>query len=138
VADYADRGASALPDSEYEGLPRGLFYLYASDEALKNPAKAAAIRDFVIHWIIATKWSRSNSDAWVDAYYVKKENLKAADGQTIVKSEGDVAFPPLRTLIAPQQALVDLIYEAGDFPNRLDAKEEFDFRFDEVLGPNVN
>ena len=138
LADYADRGGSALPDGQYAGLPRGLSYLYAGGEALKDPAKAAAIRDFVVHWIAANRWAKANSEAWVDAYYVKKENLKAADGRAIVAAEGNIAFPLLETLIAPQQGLADLIYEAGDIPQRLDAKAEFDLRFDEVLGANVN
>lgn len=138
LADYSDRGVTALPDAQYEGLPRGLFYLYASDEALKDPAKAAAIRDFVLHWIAANRWAKANTEAWVDAYYVKKEDLKESEGRAIVASEGDISFPLLETLIEPQQKLVDLIYEAGDLPNRLDAKEQFDLRFDDVLGANIN
>ena len=138
LADYADRGASALPDTQYERLPRGLSYLYADGDALKDPAKTAAIRDFVVHWIAANGWAKANGEAWVNAYYVKKENLKEADGRAIVASEGNISFPFLETLIAPQQVLVDLIYEAGDIPKRLDAKEEFDPHFDEVLGANVN
>jgi sulfonate transport system substrate-binding protein len=138
LADYADRGASALPDAQYEKLPRGLSYLYASGDALRDPAKAAAIRDFVVHWVAANRWAKANSEAWVNAYYVKKENLKEADGRAIVAAEGNISFPLLETLIAPQQGLVDLIYDAGDIPKRLDAKEEFDLRFDEVLGANIN
>ena len=136
LADFT--GASALPEAQYEGLPRGLFYLYASDEALGDPAKAAAIRDFVERWIAANRWAKANSAAWVNAYYVKRQNLKETDGRAIIAAEGDLSFPRLETLIAPQQALVDLIYEAGDLPKRLGARDEFDFRFDEVLGANVN
>lgn len=138
LADYTDRGGSALPDGQYEKLPRGLSYLYADGGALKDPAKTAAIRDFVAHWIAANRWARANSDAWVEAYYVKKENLKAADGRAIVAAQGNISFPLLETLIGPQQKLVDLIYDAGDIPTRLDAKDEFDLRFDEVLDVNVN
>jgi len=138
LVDYQDRGGSALPDDQYAGLPRGLSYLYADGAALKDPAKTAAIRDFVAHWIAANRWAKSNSDAWVDAYYVKKQNLRVVDGRAIVAAQGNISFPLLETLIAPQQKLVDLIYEAGDIPARLDAKDEFDLRFDEVLGANVN
>jgi sulfonate transport system substrate-binding protein len=138
LRDYADRGASGLPDSEYEQMPRGLSYLYASGAALDNPAKAAAIRDFVLHWIAANKWSRAHSDAWIRAYYVGKENLQEVDGRAIVASEGAFAFPPLRTLVERQQDLVNLIYEAGDIPRRLDAKKEFDLRFDEVIESKLN
>jgi hypothetical protein len=50
-----------------------------------------------------------------------------------------VAWPAgVDGVIAPQQALVDLIYEAGDLPSRLDAKQEFDLRFDEVLRADSN
>ena len=138
LSDYADRGASALPDAQSDGLPRGVSYLYASGESLKNPAKAAGIRDFVLHWVAGNKWAKANSAAWVNAYYVRKENLKEVDGRAIAAAEGDVFFPLLETLIASQQGLIDLIYEAGDLPKRLDAKDEFDLRFDEVLGANVN
>jgi len=138
LADYADRGASALPEAEYRGLPRALSYLYASGDALKNPAKAAAIRDFVVHWIAATKWSVQNSETWVNSYYVEKQKLRRADGQAIVAAEGTVSFPLLQTMIGPQQELVDLIYEAGDIPKRLDASKEFDLRFDEVIAAATN
>jgi sulfonate transport system substrate-binding protein len=138
LADYEDRGGGALPDNQYVKLPRALSYLYAGGEALKDPAKAAAIRDFVVHWIAANRWAKANSAAWVDAYYVKKEHLKEVDGRAIVAAQGDISFPLLETLIAPQQGLVDLIYDAGDIPQRLDGKAEFDLRFDEVLGANIN
>jgi len=133
LADYADRGASSLPASETNRLPRGITYLYASAEALKNPAKAAAIRDFVIRWIAANRWAHTNPKEWVQAYYVKKQRLKEADGLKIVESEGTATFPLLRTLIASQQALIDVIYEAGDIRRPLDAKDEFDLRFDQVI-----
>ena len=65
LADYADRGASSLPSEAHEKLPRGLSYLYASGAALADPAKAAAIRDFVVHWIAANRWKKANPGAWV-------------------------------------------------------------------------
>ena len=133
LADYADRGASALPSSAHEKLPRGLSYLYASGKALADPAKAAAIRDFVEHWIAANNWKKANPRAWVDAYYVQRQNLQEADGLAIVEAEGAITFPLLKDLVAPQQATIDLIYEAGDITERLDAREEFDLRFDAVI-----
>jgi sulfonate transport system substrate-binding protein len=131
LADYA--GASALSESEHERLPRGLQYLYASGAALKDSARAAAIRDFVAHWVAAHRWANANPDAWVNAYYVKRQKLKETDGRKIVQSEGTSSLPLLRTLIAPQQGLIDLIHEAGDIRKRLDARDEFDLRFDELL-----
>lgn len=137
LADFADRGASALPASEQDKLPRGLSYLYAAGAALKDPAKAAALRDFVARWIAANKWSQAKQADWIDAYYVKTQKLKEVDGRKIVQSEGTFAFPLLSSLVVHQQALADLIYEAGDIPKRLDARDEFDLRFDEVIAASA-
>ncbi|SEF83818.1 PhnD/SsuA/transferrin family substrate-binding protein [Bosea lathyri] len=138
LADFADRGASALPKEQNDRLPRSLTYLYASKRALDDPAKAAAIREFVSAWIDASRWSQANTDAWVDAYYVKRQNLKPADARKIVESEGRYAFPSLSSLIPIQQSLIDVIHEAGDLPKRLDARQEFDLRFDDVIASKTN
>ncbi len=133
VTDYAGQGPLALPASDYESLPHGQYYLYASGAALRDPAKTAAIRDFVIHWIAANKWMNAEPDAWVKAYYVDSQHLSASDGKEIVAAQGKSSFPLLKSMIAPQQDLIDLIHEAGDIPQRLDAAKEFDLRFDAVI-----
>lgn len=138
LADFADRGASSIPQEQNSRLPKSLTYLYASRRALDNPAKAAAIREFVLGWIEASRWSHRNIDDWVNAYYVKGQNLKPADGRKIVESEGSFDFPLLSSLIAKQQSLIDVIHEAGDLPKRLDAREEFDLRFDDVIATKIN
>ena len=138
LADYADRGASGLSPSEYNRLPRGISYLYARAEALADPAKSAAIREFVVRWIDANRWAAAKPDAWVQAYYVKTQKLKEADGRKIVEADGTPTFPPLRTMIPLQQALIDVIFEAGDIRSRLDAKHEFDLRFDTVIATATN
>lgn len=126
-------GANALPDSEHDRLPRRLSYLYASARALADPGKAAAIRDFVTHWITAKRWAAANTDAWVKAYFVDRQRLSAVDGRTIAVSEGEPTFPLLSELVQRQQELVDIIHEAGDLPERLDASRQFDLRFDAVI-----
>lgn len=133
LADYADRGASAIPAAELDRLPRQISYLYAHATALADPAKAAAIRDFVIQWASAIAWRRANPDAWGAAYYVNQQKLKGSDIRAIVDAEGEYNLPPLHSIIAIQQALVDVIYAAGDLRRRLDARDEFDLRFDAVL-----
>lgn len=126
-------GASTLPDSEHDRLPRRLSYLYASARALADPGKAAAIRDFVTRWITAKRWAAANTDAWVKAYFVDRQRLSAVDGRTIAVSEGEPTFPLLLELVQRQQELVDIIHEAGDLPERLDASRQFDLRFDAVI-----
>ncbi len=57
LADFADHGASALPKEQNDRLPKSLTYIYANKKALDDPAKAAAIREFVAGWIGASRWS---------------------------------------------------------------------------------
>lgn len=127
------QGAGVLPDSEVKGMPPYLNYLYTSESVLKNPAKTAAIREFIVLWIQAVNWAQANPEAWVDAYFVKSQRLSAETGRLIVKSEGSFTFPLLRDLVARQQRAIDLIHQSGEIPKRVDANEEFDFRFDEAI-----
>ncbi|MER7113661.1 ABC transporter substrate-binding protein [Saccharomonospora azurea] len=138
MSEYRDAGASAVPDSETVGVASGLQYLYASATALSDPAKAAAIRDFVQHWVAAAQWSKDDEDAWIDAYFVDNQRLSPEEGRSIVESEGDFRFPPLdEELIGFQQDTIDLLHDAGDLPERLDARDEFDTRFDPVIDEAV-
>lgn len=137
LRSYADQKAGALPKAEHARLPTRTSYLYASPKALKDPAKAAAIRDFVQQWVGAGEWAARNPKAWVDAYYVKSQGLKEAEGLAIVQSEGTTRFPRLSDVIPSQQATIDLIFEAGDLPKRLNAAEEFDLRFAPVTAEVV-
>ncbi len=138
LKDFAAEKASALPAAAQANLPSNTSYLYASAAALNDPARYAAIRQFVSHWIRANDWSVKHPEQWVDAYYVKNQNLTPADGLAIVKAEGETHYPLLSESIAPQQKLIDLIYEAGDLPQKLDAREEFDLRFDDVIRAAVS
>lgn len=137
LRDYAAEKASAIPEPEYKGLPVSTLYLYASRKALSDPAKAAAIRELVSGWIAAVAWTGAHPDAWVRAYYVKRQGLKEADGLAILKSEGALRFTPLGDMVRQQQELIDLIHGAGQLPRRLDAREEFDFRFDSLFVKSV-
>jgi sulfonate transport system substrate-binding protein len=134
VTEYRGRGGGGLPESETAGLATGLTFLYARREALEDPAKAAGIAEYVHHWVRAQSWSNANSEAWINAYFVKNQKLTVADGLTITRSQGTFAFPKLdKTLINRQQQTMDLLFEAGDLPKRLKAEEAIDTRFDAVI-----
>ncbi len=133
IETYKDDGASSLPESEYGNLPRNMTFLYARPDALKDPAKAAAIRDYVAHYLVAQEWRHNHPDEWVKTYYVKALNLDEPTGRAIINGEGEVYFPSLSSIVPIQQATADLMHDAGDLPQHLDARDEFDLRFDEVI-----
>lgn len=131
-------GASAIPESELDGLSNGLHYVYARGDSLADPAKAAAIRDFVQHFVKAYQWSLDNPDDWVQAYHVDTQQLTKEEGLSVVDAQGEVTFPPLDDdLIALQQDTVDTIHDAGELPEALDANDEFATNFDEAVAEAV-
>lgn len=132
LTHFKKDGASALAEKEVAGLPQGLSYLYASPAALKDPVKSAAIAQFVAHWVKASQWTDDNEQAWVQAYYVKSQNLPAEVGKVVHQSLGKSSFPRLSDLIERQQNTINLIFSAGEIPKKLDAKEEFDLRFNDI------
>jgi sulfonate transport system substrate-binding protein len=134
ITEYRNRGGTGLPEAETAGLATGLWFLYARREALRDPAKAAGIAEYVRHWVRAQAWANDNPDGWIDVYVVKNQKLSVADGQAMVKSQGDFTFPKLdQALIDRQQRTIDLLFEAGDLPKRLEAKDAIDTRFNPVI-----
>jgi sulfonate transport system substrate-binding protein len=106
-------------------------YLYASKTALDDPAQAAAIRDFVIHWYRAYAWRNAHRDAWINDYFIKDQKLKPEDAAAAADSQGQFTAPQFTDdLVKTQQDTIDVLQAAGSFPNKkLDARDEFDFRF---------
>ncbi|WP_233233931.1 ABC transporter substrate-binding protein [Bordetella sp. LUAb4] len=143
VLKQPDRGrylASAERDgarviANAPGANTGLEYLYASRSALSDPAQAAAIRDFVVHWYRATLWRNSNQEAWLQGYLIGDQRLKPDDARKVLDSQGAGSIPGLATLVAGQQKTIDLLQAAGAFAGKkLDARDEFDLRYAD-LGP---
>ena len=128
LASFGKDGAKVLQ----HGLRDDPAYLFAPASVLADPAKAAAIREYVKYWARATRWIESHSDLWAQAYYVKDQGLNAEDARYTVQSYGIAEFPGDWTApIARQQQTLDLVAkETGEksFP----AADLFDRRFERV------
>lgn len=129
LSTAAAKGAIELPWTP--GINPGYLYAYASRSALEDPAQAAAIRDFIIHWYRAHQWRNANRDEWLRSYLVQNQRLKPDDAQKVVASHGDTVFPGLsEEVIGTQQKTIDLLQSAGAFPGKkLDARDEYDLRY---------
>ncbi|MGW6448316.1 ABC transporter substrate-binding protein [Lentzea sp. NPDC055074] len=115
-----------------------LTVLWAPVEVLNDPAKLAAITAFIPFWARGTVWSYENPDKWVDAYYVKDQNVSKADGDRIVQSQPPLTFPTnWDRAIQWEQETADLLAEGG-FVERFDVTELFDRRFEKVAAEAVD
>jgi sulfonate transport system substrate-binding protein len=128
---------TTVPVAETDGTSTGLSYIYTRRAALEDPAKAAAIRAFVEHFVAARQWAATHPNEWIDSYYVKNQGVTRADGERIVASEGEVVFPPLASLIDTQQHTIDVLRDKGGLPKALNAHDHFDLRFDPVIDEAV-
>ncbi|WP_413711632.1 ABC transporter substrate-binding protein [Rhizobium sp. Rhizsp82] len=111
---------------------KNLKIIYASKVALDDPAQAAAIRDFVVHWYRASLWKNDHKDVWKSQYLIKDQRLSPEDAEAVTKSEKRSYIPAWKGDIIPrQQETIDILQAAGSFKGKtLNAEDEFDHRFD--------
>jgi sulfonate transport system substrate-binding protein len=138
LAEAAPRGGGVIDPAETADTSSGLSYLYARREVLQDPAKAAALRAYVEHYIRSQQWINEHPQEWVQEYYVQNQGLRAEDGQRILDSLGKITFPRLNdALVRRQQETIDVIDLAGELPRKVRAADGFDLRFDEVIASVV-
>lgn len=131
---YKAKGGTVLGTEVTAGGSTGLRYLYARQSAVEDPAKAAALREFVSHWVKGWQWANHHPQAWVNDYYVKNQGLTPAEGKLINEVSGPTHFPRIdQALFATQQHTADLLLKSGSIRQKVDAAKEFDVRFDQVI-----
>lgn len=125
---YGREGATTIA----HGLRDDPGHLYVPVTVLADPAKAAAIREYVQAWARAWRWREANPDEWIERYYVKDQGLSAEDGRWLVENAGVADIPASWTeAIARHQETIDLLAkETGN--KKLRAEDLYDRRYESV------
>ncbi|GAA2989040.1 MULTISPECIES: ABC transporter substrate-binding protein [Streptomyces] len=114
-----------------------LTVLWAPNEVLNDPAKAAAVRSFIPLWARGQVWAWENPDEWIDTYYVKDQGVSKEDGRRIVESLHKPQFPvSWDEALAWEQETADLMAEGGFVPEQKVA-HLFDRRFEGLAAEAV-
>jgi sulfonate transport system substrate-binding protein len=100
-------------------------YLVASQSALDNPQKAAAIADFIGRMAKAQAWAIAHPAQW-GPVYAKGYGLPATLGDEVVKQLPEPFAPITPALEAAQQKEATFFHEEGIVPEALNTKQEFD------------
>ena len=138
LSEAEPRGGGVIDPAETADTSTGLNYLYARREVLQDPAKAAALRAYVEHYIRSQQWINEHPQEWVQQYYVQNQGITAEDGQRIVDSLGQITFPRLdEAIVQTQQETIDVIDRAGELPRKVRAADGFDLRFGPVVDAAV-
>lgn len=127
--NYGPQGGKVL---SHGGFRDDLVNLYVRTETLQDPAKAAALREYVKVWAKAAEWVRTHREAWTELYYVKDQGLSPEDARYIVRVSGEPDIPrDWSDAVTLQQASIDLIApQAGR--KSFDAATLFDRRFETI------
>lgn len=125
---YGKDGATTIA----HGLRDDPGHLYAPTTVVADPAKAAAIREYVRVWARAWRWREANPQEWIERYYVKDQGLSAEDGRWLVDNAGVSDIPASwAEAIARHQETIDLLAkETGNKPLR--AEDLYDRRYEAV------
>ncbi|WP_246165074.1 ABC transporter substrate-binding protein [Pigmentiphaga aceris] len=114
------------------------WYIYARQAVLDDPAKAAAVREYVKAWGRASRWIYEHPEEWAKGYYVQQQGLSPADSQFLIKSAGEPDLPPNWTdAIARQQQTIDLLAKETGKP-AFKAEDLFDRRYETFAAQAVS
>jgi sulfonate transport system substrate-binding protein len=97
--------------------PASYDYMLATETALHNKAKSAAISDFEVRLIKAENWVKTHEAQYNTEYYVNLFHLTTAEAQLILKAGGTYKYVPLNgSEVNALQNVVDLLSNAGAIP----------------------
>ena len=104
--------------------------------SLKDPAKAAAMVDFIARVQTALAWSRSHAEAWatIQSNATKQPyNVVLSTYERGEKAVPSWVGPVLPEAIANQQDIADVFYHAGVIAKQIDAKATYSTQLDANL-----
>jgi sulfonate transport system substrate-binding protein len=131
---YLAKARDAKVVDRPDDITNRVSFLIASKSAIDDPAKAAAIRDYVQRLTRAYGWVNDHPEEWARAFWVGQYHLPLAAGLQQLERTGKVSFLELPgELVEPQQVLADLYHESGDIPEKVDVADEFDGRFNDAV-----
>lgn len=130
LGSYGKDGATTIK----HGLRDDPSHLYVLQSSLEDPAKAAAIREYVAHWGVAQRWINDHPAEWLKGYYEENQGLSAEDGRWLIRNAGTAEVPTDWTQhIADHQKTIDLLVKEQGQPE-LDANTLWDKRFEDIGG----
>ncbi|ARP79800.1 ABC transporter substrate-binding protein [Bordetella genomosp. 8] len=112
----------------------GLNPIVARKAALQDPAKAAAIADFVRRAVAMYNWQTVHPDEWIRANYVKRIGMSFQQGKLLLDEEGAGAYYPIdKPLTDVFQQIADGLYETGALSRKVDIAPYVDGRFNDIV-----
>lgn len=111
------RGARVLRDGQ--GINTGLSLIAASQAALDDPAKRAALKDVLARFRKASLWARAHPADYA-AVFARATGVDPKLAELIVDRQNPVLVAPDAAVVVPLQRVVDRFHADGEMPAHVD------------------
>ncbi|CAN5571805.1 ABC transporter substrate-binding protein [soil metagenome] len=116
------------------GINTGIQSLIVRRDVLDDPAKVAAIGDYLGRAVAANNWKDTHADQWIDAYYVKQQGITFDQGKTLYEEDGVASYYP----IDPEstglfQTVADGLFDTGTTKTLIDVAPYVDGRYNHIV-----
>jgi sulfonate transport system substrate-binding protein len=116
------------------GINTGIQSLIVRRDVLDDPAKVAAIGDYVGRAVAANNWKDSHADQWINAYYVEQQGITYEQGKKLYEEDGVASYYPIDDQsTALFQTVADGLYETGTTKTPVDVSQYVDGRYNDIV-----
>lgn len=128
------KGATTLQSAA--NILSGDFYWYATPDAIADPAKHAAIVDYLSRFNEGNEYARNNADKWAGFYapQINQEKSEYLKDFLEENEQAKVKIVPIdEATIKSEQDIVDTFIEIGLLKGPIDIRTLFDRSFDDEI-----
>jgi sulfonate transport system substrate-binding protein len=116
------------------GINTGIQTLIVHKDVLNDPAKAAAIGDYVGRAVAANNWKDTHADEWISEYYVKQQGITFEQGTKLYEVDGLASYYPIGAdSTALFQTVADGLFETRTTKTHVDVKPYVDGRYNAIV-----
>lgn len=117
-----------------KGINTGIQSLIVHKDVLDDPAKVAAIGDYVGRAVAANNWKDTHSEEWINEYYVKQQGITFDQGKKLYDEDGIASYYPIDAdSTALFQTVADGLYETGTTKTHVDVTQYVDGRYNDIV-----
>lgn len=117
-----------------KGINTGIQTLIVRRDVLDDPAKVAAIGDYVGRAVAANNWKDTHADQWIDEYYVKVQGITFEQGKKLYEEDGVASYYPIDAdSTALFQTVADGLHETGTIKGGVEVKPYVDGRYNDIV-----
>jgi len=112
----------------------GLNLWLVRKDLFADPAKTAAVADFVRRAVGFLDWQIAHPDDWVRGSYVKKQGMTFEQGKWVDEvSGGGIYYPIDNTLVKVYQQIADSLLSVGAIKNKIEIAPYIEDRFNSIV-----